>query len=56
MSGSVWTSVIILTTFLALVVRAFAGRRVSARQMVWMAVIWIAIIAGLALVFGQFRA
>lgn len=54
MNGGVWASVIILTTFLAFVVRELAGHRLSLGRNLWMAGAWIAIIAVLVLIFTRF--
>lgn len=55
MSGSVWTSVIILATFLALVVRAIAVRQLPLATIIRLVAIWAAIIvvlwAAIALYF-----
>lgn len=54
MNGNAWVSVIILTTFLALVVRRVSGHRVAPGRKLWFGVLWVAIIAALALFFTRF--
>ncbi|WP_374530562.1 hypothetical protein [Novosphingobium sp.] len=46
--------VIILTTMLALVVRALTRRKLELGRSVWMAAVWGAIIAILVVIFTQF--
>ena len=54
MSSSIWTSVIIMATVLALAVRALAGQRVERSRLLVMAAIWAAIIAALAVLLRGF--
>ncbi|MEN9719050.1 MAG: hypothetical protein RIQ99_1928 [Pseudomonadota bacterium] len=54
MSGNAWASVIVLTTFLALVVRPLMARQMPKRRWLWMIGLWVAVIIGLAVLFSWF--
>jgi uncharacterized membrane protein YoaK (UPF0700 family) len=54
MSGNGWASVVALSTVLALVVRSLAGHRLPRARWLWLAGVWIVIIAVLSAIFSRF--